>query len=112
MINKAFGSLILLLFYKSKKGYNKNTGGREISPDEKGVIHFDIEKLERLEINLFEGKPAVNLSKLPIGSTLDAKRGIFYWQPGPGFAGEYRLEFAAIGSNGVNIKKELRIRIK
>ena len=28
---------------------------------------------------------------LPIGSTL--KGGVFYWQPGPGFLGEYKLQF-------------------
>ena len=28
---------------------------------------------------------------LPAGSTL--KRGVFYWQPGPGFLGEYTLQF-------------------
>jgi len=29
------------------------------------------------------------LRPLPIGSTFDAERGIFYWQPGPGFIGQY-----------------------
>ncbi len=28
---------------------------------------------------------------LPIGSTL--KGGVFYWQPGPGFLGEYTMQF-------------------
>jgi len=28
---------------------------------------------------------------LPIGSTL--KGGVFYWQPGPGFLGEYTMRF-------------------
>jgi len=32
---------------------------------------------------------------LPIGSTFDAEGGIFYWQLGPGFLGEYTLEFRA-----------------
>jgi hypothetical protein len=30
---------------------------------------------------------------LPIGSFLDSEKGIFYWQPGPGFVGSYRLVF-------------------
>ena len=28
---------------------------------------------------------------LPTGSTL--KGGVFYWQPGPGFLGEYKMQF-------------------
>ena len=32
--------------------------------------------------------------ELPIGSTLDAAHGVFTWQPGPGFLGEYELVFA------------------
>jgi hypothetical protein len=34
---------------------------------------------------------------LPVGSTLDATRGIFTWQPGPGFIGRYRLVFTRHG---------------
>ena len=30
---------------------------------------------------------------LPVGSRLDSERGLFTWLPGPGFLGEYRLEF-------------------
>ncbi|MCP5104612.1 MAG: hypothetical protein GY950_14595 [bacterium] len=33
------------------------------------------------------------MKALPIGSTLDRERGIFYWQPGPGFLGEYIFIF-------------------
>ena len=33
------------------------------------------------------------LRPLPIGSTLDSVHGVFYWQPGPGFLGDYELVF-------------------
>lgn len=33
------------------------------------------------------------LQPLPIGSTMDSDAGIFYWWPGPGFLGKYRLVF-------------------
>ncbi|MGH9666084.1 MAG: hypothetical protein ACRD9L_16795, partial [Bryobacteraceae bacterium] len=33
---------------------------------------------------------------LPPGSTLDTKKGVFYWQLAPGFLGEYDLEFDAL----------------
>jgi hypothetical protein len=34
-----------------------------------------------------------DLRPLPIGSTFDTGRGILYWQPGPGFIGEYVFVF-------------------
>ncbi|MCA1650155.1 MAG: hypothetical protein LC753_07680, partial [Acidobacteria bacterium] len=37
------------------------------------------------------------LRPLPIGSALDQRRGAFYWQPGPGFAGSYDLMFVRDG---------------
>jgi len=33
------------------------------------------------------------LRLLPIGSTLDTRNGVFYWQPGPGSIGEFRFVF-------------------
>lgn len=49
-------------------------------------------------ITKFEGyiKTSSKLYPLPIGSTLDGEKGIFYWQPGTGFVGDYKLVF--IGS--------------
>jgi hypothetical protein len=37
------------------------------------------------------------LQNLPAGSTLDASKGTFVWQLGPGFLGDYLLEFHALG---------------
>jgi hypothetical protein len=37
------------------------------------------------------------LRPLPIGSAFDERRGAFYWQPGPGFAGSYDLMFVRNG---------------
>jgi hypothetical protein len=47
------------------------------------------------------------LMPLPIGSTLDPEKGIFYWAPGPGFVGHYELLFMDREKNRlkrVNIK--------
>jgi hypothetical protein len=49
------------------------------------------------------------LRPLPIGSTFDAVRGIFYWQPGPGFLGEYDLVF--IKGEAKPTKTHVRIKI-
>jgi hypothetical protein len=71
------------------KGYKKNVEPEKRVPDENGIIHIKIKELERLEIHFFDSRP--NISPLPIGSTLDMGRGIFYWQPGPGFLGTFEL---------------------
>jgi hypothetical protein len=46
---------------------------------------------------------------LPIGSTLDTKRGIFSWQPGPGFYGTY--EFVFIKADGSD-RREIKVKVK
>ncbi|NIM16544.1 MAG: hypothetical protein GTO45_31410 [Candidatus Aminicenantes bacterium] len=52
------------------------------------------------------------LRPLPIGSTFDSERGVFYWSPGPGFVGNYRLVFIEIDPLGNKKKKEALITIR
>jgi len=92
-----------------KKGYNPDTDPVEVHPDDKGIIHFQIKELERLEIRF--SKPALNLSPLPIGSFLDSERGVFYWQTGPGFVGNYRLVFIEKDKYGNKTKKDVWVTI-
>jgi hypothetical protein len=74
-------------------------------------------ELERVKIILgfrCRGYLAVGdqIKPLPVGSTLDGENGIFYWQPGPGFVGDYRFEFVGIDSfTGEMIRKPVNIRI-
>ena len=49
------------------------------------------------------------LRSLPIGSTFDSQRGIFYWQPGPGFLGEY--EFVFIRQSRTSQKEKIRVHV-
>jgi hypothetical protein len=109
--------------------------------DDNGFITVEIQELERIEIYLNGYQAEVNasvnkdssnnskfkiqnskfyhgyqvtgnqLTSLPIGSTLDTKRGIFYWAPGPGFIREYHFVFVEIGKNGIMSKKYLIVRI-
>jgi len=46
----------------------------------------------------FEAYLAVNgaLAPLPIGSSFDAARGAFYWQPAPGFLGEFPIRIVRL----------------
>jgi hypothetical protein len=115
------------------KGFNRNAVPFESYPDENGIITIEINELERLELYIgnngvhLENKGLKNskftihnskfysgyqlvgsqLKRLPIGSTLDRDKGIFYWHPGPGFVGDYELFFID-GKTGrsrrVNIK--------
>jgi hypothetical protein len=71
---------------------------------------IDIQELDRiqLEVGASDGFLIVNAERrpLPIGSTL--KDGVFYWQPGPGFLGEYQLLFEQPGEQPTRIKVAVR----
>jgi hypothetical protein len=107
-----------------QRGYNPTRELETLSPDENGRFTIEIKELERLIIYLevldTPGDPGhyqgclVNgdeLKPLPIGSTLDAVRGIFYWQPGPGFLGTFRLVFIETDSQGNLAKKNIWVTI-
>ena len=115
-----------------KKGCQPDTKIEEIYPDKNGIIDVKTRELERVEIHLRKkeelayGIPGSATAKrqeawrpgwtgyqvigdhtkaLPIGAFLDTERGVFYWQPGPGFLGEYRFVFWA---KEANIERSLR----
>jgi hypothetical protein len=121
-----------------KKGYDTDAEPGIISPDDEGMSTIEIKELERIEIHLSEGtrglaplpdaplnnfhRPLTNnfsgfqlvgnqVRPLPIGSFLDIEKGIFYWQPGPGFLGRYNLVFLETGPNGVMTKKNIFVEI-
>jgi hypothetical protein len=102
------------------KGYRKDVEPQKIYPNDKGAISIEIKELERLEIHFFDTetvstaypeKLVLNISPLPIGSTLDRKKGVFYWQPGAGFIGEYRFVFFVKRQNGEIYRKNLTVSI-
>jgi hypothetical protein len=72
-----------------------NRRSRPIAPDSDGGYSVTMEEVGLIELNL--GAVRGNLlvqdetHELPIGSTL--KGGVFYWQPGPGFLGDYTMQF-------------------
>ncbi|HLP57307.1 MAG TPA: choice-of-anchor Q domain-containing protein, partial [Candidatus Deferrimicrobium sp.] len=96
-------------FISVKKGFAENSRAEEIYPVNDGGIHIEIGELERVEIQLAPG--TINVSPLPIGSTLDVGRGIFYWQPGPGFIGDYEFIFLAKARNGKTVKTLISVKI-
>ncbi|UCH92239.1 MAG: hypothetical protein JSV88_18340, partial [Candidatus Aminicenantes bacterium] len=106
-----------------KRSYERDSKLENIYPDYRGFINIEIRELERIEIQLstlqadsnrYSGYMVVGskLKPLPIGATLNASGGVFYWHPGPGFIGEYRFVFIKkVQSEGFK-KKKIKIVIK
>ena len=108
-----------------EKGYNKNIRTQRIYPDENGIINIRVKELERIVITLHEGTRGLaplwrytgyqlvnhQLKPLPPGSTFDPDRGIFYWQLGAGFVGEYLLVFLEKDQNSTIRKRIAKITI-
>ena len=78
-------------------------------PNSEGLRIVQIDQGERVEIQLpvregatYEGYHVVNGDRraLPLGSSLDERAGVFFWQPAAGFLGSYDLEFIARHTDG------------
>jgi len=79
-----------------RHGLNRNGGPEPLVPDSDGTYPVTMEEVGLIELDLGAAKGNTLVQgearALPTGSTL--KGGVFYWQPGPGFLGEYTLRFA------------------
>jgi hypothetical protein len=93
-----------------KIGYALDTGASAVYPDPVGTVEITISEVERVEIRF--DRPVEALGRLPIGSSLDRERGIFYWQPGAGVLSTHLLVFKTIDSNGKQWKKRFSITLK
>ena len=116
------------------KGFSKNRRYQKIYPGDKGIITVVIDELERLEVHLpgrngglvprwersnistctWRGFQVIGdqLRSFPVGSCLDSEKGIFYWQPGPGFLGNYRMVFIGKDQQGKVTAKNVIIKIR
>ncbi len=104
------------------KGFRLNAGPREAVPGDKGIITITLDQMERLELHLTPGTQDLTLKMgfqvvgdefrpLPTGSTFDRERGIFYWQPGPGFTGDYELVFFLAKDGKIVTKRHITAAI-
>jgi hypothetical protein len=101
----------------------QNTGAENVPADEEpidpstavqsgdvGERLIEIDQLGRIELRVgaAKGHLVVNgeLGPLPVGSTL--KGGMFYWQPGPCFVGEYPLVFERPDGTLVRLRVKIR----
>jgi hypothetical protein len=98
-----------------KKGFDKKGRSDLAYPDEAGKIPIEMEELQRLELRFFPAdrgsRELMVLGVLPVGSALDARRGIFYWMPGVGFVGRYRLVFGVKEPDGALNRQEVVVNI-
>ncbi|UCH96174.1 MAG: BACON domain-containing protein, partial [Candidatus Aminicenantes bacterium] len=103
-----------------KKGYNPHMKPRLIYADNSGNVTVKIKQLERLEIHFFDPGESglnvehrmLNISALPVGSTLDMERGIFYWHAGPGFLGRYEFVFVIRDKSGRAYRINVVVKIE
>ncbi|MBN1938465.1 MAG: SBBP repeat-containing protein [Candidatus Aminicenantes bacterium] len=103
-----------------RRGFDPEVPVETVIPDDEGRVRFIVPVLSRLEIHLraetaseptrrlkmhvaagheagdgsrYEAFQVVGGERrpLPIGASFDAREGILYWQPGPGFVGEFEI---------------------
>lgn len=86
-----------------RQGYDPDAVLTPIRQAGEGLLEpIELRELDRLELHLSGGQQWTaalrvgdDLRELPIGSTFDDEGGLFYWQLGPAFLGDYLLEFRA-----------------
>ncbi|MCP5047254.1 MAG: hypothetical protein GY940_08785, partial [bacterium] len=100
------------------KGKHLTAERDSLLPRNSDSSEFNIKELDHLQITLSsntdgEGEIAetVNISPLPIGSTLDSKASVFHWKTTPGFIGKYELVFLLKYKNGKSTKQVVTVNI-
>jgi len=105
-----------------KYGYDEDAIPNLAPVDENGMNRVVIPEMERVEIHLsdqsshdstYSGYLVIGerMMKLPVGSTLNPKAGVFSWIPGPGHLGPFHLVFVETAPDGKMIKKNMIIEI-
>ena len=97
-----------------------------IFPSNEGTINIEIKENERIEFRFRDESNSQSFVEtrfagcllygdksrsLPIGSYLDSKEGVFYWQPGPGFIGEYKLLFIEKSQDVITSQRVVKVNI-
>jgi hypothetical protein len=108
-----------------KTGYHEKSSLHTCYPGENNEITIKIRETEPLEIHLTSRTKEISplpvcagyqrigseLRQLPTGSILDPGAGIFYWLPGPGYVGKYRLLFISGTGTGKPLQTKVTIDI-
>ncbi len=92
-----------------RNGLNRNRPPESVAPDSAGTYSVSMEEVGLIELHL--GAARGNLlirgeaRALPIGSSL--KGGVFYWQPGPGWVGEYTMQFVRLDGTTILVRVKI-----
>jgi hypothetical protein len=104
---------------KLKRGFNLKAEPDVLQSNNYGILNVEIKELERIEVDLgngggYRGYMVVGgeLRSLPIGSTLDSKKGTFSWMPGPGFIGIYNLLFLQTDEFGITRRIPVKVTVR
>jgi hypothetical protein len=99
-----------------RRGFGKAVDSLRISEYHNGLSRIQIQQLEPVEVHL--NRPCAgylisngNLEALPIGSTLDLQKGIYYWQPGLAFFKDFLFVFIEEGPDGALSKRKVKITV-
>ncbi|HEY6390479.1 MAG TPA: hypothetical protein VIX89_04325 [Bryobacteraceae bacterium] len=88
-----------------RRGIHPDREAEALSPDDGGRYVVSMEELGRIELRLGAMKGYLMVSgerhALPLGSTL--KNGVFHWQAGVGYLGQYELLFEQAGGGTVGV---------
>lgn len=105
-----------------RTGFSLTSPTKSVAPAVGGARHVRATERDRVEIRLnlatrtagdrdYAGYLVVDgvLRELPIGSSFDPERGVFYWQPGLAFTGAYDFLFVRTNSDGT--KEQIPVRL-
>ena len=95
-----------------RRGYGRERAFERLTPDSGGGYSIDIEELDRIELNAgaAAGYLLIGDQRAPLPAGSSFRDGVFYWQAGPGFFGDYSLVLER--SDGSSIPVRVRIRPK
>jgi hypothetical protein len=106
----------------ARQGFRLTGASSSVAPGADGVRRVLATERDRLEIRLeqapagatYEGYLVVNgrLRELPVGSSFDTSRGVFYWQPGLGYLGDFDFMFVRSAATGERDRIPVRVALE
>jgi len=88
-----------------RRGIHPDRESEPLLPDDSGRYIVSMEELGRMELNIGATRGYLMMNgerhRLPLGSTL--KDGVFHWQAGVGYLGQYELSFEQAGGSTVGV---------